>query len=345
MEKQNSKTNTDTITRRKTILSGIQPSGKLTIGHLSGALDNWVKLQDEYNCFYMIADLHAITVRQVPALLRSQTLETVAIYLACGIDPKKSTLFVQSHVAEHSQLAWVLNCFTGMGECSKMTQFKDKSKTHKENINVGLFSYPTLMAADILLYQADLVPVGEDQKQHLELSRNLAQRFNHYYSNTFKIPEPYIPKIGARIMSLQEPTKKMSKSDENERNIIFIDDTREQIINKVKRSVTDSGSEIKMAADKPGISNLMTLYNIATGKNFTEIESEFSGKGYGDFKLAVGEAVADYIQPIREKFIEYRNDKKMLNDILKEGASNAHFVASRTLSKVYKKIGLYSLDK
>lgn len=329
---------------KKTILSGVQPSGRLTIGHLIGALDSWVKLQDEYNSFYMIADLHAITVRQKPALLRAQTLDTAAIYLACGIDPTKSTLFVQSHVPAHSQLAWVLNCFTGMGECSKMTQFKDKSKTHSENINVGLFAYPTLMAADILLYQADLVPVGEDQKQHLELSRNLVQRFHHHYSETFKMPEPYIPKVGARIMSLQDPTKKMSKSDENEKNIIFIDDTDEQIINKIKRSVTDSGSEVKMSPDKPGISNLMTLYHIATGKSFAQIEMDFAGKGYGDFKPEVGKVVAEYIRPIREKYLEYRKDKKMLNEILNIGAEKANFVARKTLRKVYKKIGLYSLD-
>lgn len=336
--------NSNTITNKKTILSGIQPSGKLTIGHLCGALDSWVKLQNDYNCFYMIADLHSITVRQNPASLRSQTLDTVAIYLACGISPENCTLFVQSHVPEHSQLAWILNCFTGMGECSKMTQFKDKAKSHSDNINVGLFAYPILQAADILLYQADLVPVGEDQKQHLELSRNLAQRFNHYYSDTFKLPEPYIPKVGARIMSLQDPTKKMSKSDPNEKNIIFIEDTKEQIINKIKRCVTDSGTEIKLSPDKPGISNLITLYNIATKKSFDNIEKEFYGIGYGDFKEAVGLAVADYIDPIRTKYLEYRNNKKMLNEILSYGAEKAHSIAMKTLRKVYKKVGFYPLE-
>lgn len=328
---------------KKTILSGIQPSGRLTIGHLTGALDSWVKLQDKYNCYYMIADLHAITVRQNPAALRSQTLETAAIYLASGIDPDESTLFVQSHLSEHSQLAWILNCFTGMGECSKMTQFKDKSKSHSENINVGLFAYPVLQAADILLYQADLVPVGEDQKQHLELSRNLAQRFNFNYSDTFNIPEPYIPKIGARIMSLQDPVHKMSKSDVNEKNIVFIDDTYEQILNKIKRSVTDSDSLVKYdTKNKPGVSNLMTLYNISTGKTFAEIEKEFVGLGYGDFKLAVGQAVAKYLQPIRERYLEYKNNKELLNKILFEGAEKARYVASKTLRKVYKKVGFYS---
>jgi len=329
---------------KKTILSGIQPSGRLTIGHLTGALDSWVKLQDEYNCYYMIADLHAITVKQTPSVLRAQTLDTAAIYLACGIDPDKCALFVQSHLPEHSQLSWVLNCLTGMGECSKMTQFKDKSKSNSENINVGLFAYPILQAADILLYQADLVPVGEDQKQHLELSRNLAQRFNFNYSDTFKIPEPYIPKIGARIMSLQDPIRKMSKSDPNEKNIIFIDDTDEQIINKIKRSVTDSDSLVKYdVKNKPGVSNLMVLYNISTAKNFADIEKEFAGLGYGDFKLAVGQAVANYIRPIREQYIEYKNNKDLLNKILSEGAEKAKFVANKTLKKVYKKIGFYSL--
>ena len=329
---------------KKTILSGIQPSGRLTIGHLTGALDRWVKLQDEYNCYYMIADLHAITVKQTPSVLRAQTLDTAAIYLACGIDPDKCALFVQSHLPEHSQLSWVLNCLTGMGECSKMTQFKDKSKSNSENINVGLFAYPILQAADILLYQADLVPVGEDQKQHLELSRNLAQRFNFNYSDTFKIPEPYIPKIGARIMSLQDPIRKMSKSDPNEKNIIFIDDTDEQIINKIKRSVTDSDSLVKYdVKNKPGVSNLMVLYNISTAKNFADIEKEFAGLGYGDFKLAVGQAVANYIRPIREQYIEYKNNKDLLNKILSEGAEKAKFVANKTLKKVYKKIGFYSL--
>lgn len=326
-------------TKKPVILSGIQPSGNLHIGHYTGALQNWVRLQDEYYCFFTIVDMHAITVRQNPAELRKRSLDLAAMYLACGIDPEKSVLFIQSHVPEHAQLAWVLNCLTGMGECSRMTQFKDKSAKHEENINVGLFSYPILMAADILLYQADLVPVGEDQKQHLELTRNLAQRFNHHYSETFKIPEPFIPKFGARIMNLQEPTKKMSKSDDNVGATIFLTDSENEIKNKVKRAVTDSGSEVKYAEDKPGISNLMTLYSIASGKSFAEIEREFAGKGYGDFKSAAAIDVAEYVKPIRTRFESIRNDKIFLNDILTKGAATARATAGRTLKKVYKKIG------
>ncbi len=324
------------------ILSGIQPSGILTIGHLTGALQNWVQLQDTHECFYMIADLHSITARLVPAELRKQTLDTAAMFLAAGIDPEKSTLFIQSQVPQHTQLTWVLNCFTGMGECSRMTQFKDKSSKQAENINVGLFSYPVLMASDILIYQADLVPVGGDQKQHLELTRNLAQRFNHNYSPTFKVPEPYIPKVGARIMSLQDPTQKMSKSDKNEKSIIYLTDTDEQIKNKIKRAVTDSGSDIKYDESRPGVANLMTLYHAATGESFEEIEKQFAGRGYGEFKSAVGDAVAEYIRPIRESFIEIRNDKNRLTDILKHGAEQASFRAMKTLRKVYKKVGFVS---
>ena len=331
--------------KSKVILSGIQPSGKLTIGHLTGALTHWVRLQNAYECFFMIADLHTITVKQKPEELRAKTLDALAMYIACGIDPKHSTLFVQSHIPEHSQLQWVLNCFTGMGECAKMTQFKEKSKNNQEGINVGLFAYPILQAADILLYQADLVPVGEDQKQHLELSRNLAQRFNHHYSETFKIPEPFIPEIGARIMSLQDPTKKMSKSDTNERNIIFLTDTDEQIQDKIKRSVTDSGKEIKAAPDKQGITNLISLYSVATGLSVKEIENQFDGKSYGDFKLAVADAVIGYVKPVREKFFEVRSDKKYIQEIIAEGAEKARKVAFKTLRKVYKKVGFIPLEK
>jgi tryptophanyl-tRNA synthetase len=330
---------------QKIILSGVQPSGNLTIGHLAGALTHWVKLQSDYHCFFMIADLHTITVRQEPKVLREKTLDTLAMYIACGIDPNISTLFVQSHIPAHSQLQWVLNCFTGFGECSKMTQFKDKSKAHSDNINVGLFAYPVLQAADILLYQADLVPVGEDQKQHLELTRNIAQRFNFNYSDTFKLPEPYIPKIGAKIMSLQEPTKKMSKSDENEKNILFLTDTDEQIINKIKRSVTDSDTEIKCHTDKPGITNLITLYSIASNITMPEVENLFVGKTYGEFKLAVADAVVSYIKPIREKFLEIRSDKKYLQEIIVNGAEKANNIAFKTLRKVYKKVGLLPLEK
>jgi len=327
-------------TEQKVILSGIQPSGVLTIGHLAGALKNWVALQDEFRCYYMIADLHSITVRQVPAELRQRTYETAALFIAAGINPEKSVLFVQSHIHEHAELAWVLGTFTGFGELSRMTQFKDKSEKHSDNINAGLFTYPVLMAADILLYQADLVPVGEDQKQHLELTRNLAQRFNHYYSDTFKIPEPYIPKIGSRIMSLQDPTTKMSKSDPNINASIFLSDSEEVIVNKIKRAVTDSESIIKYDEEnKPGISNLMTLYHLATGISFEQIEKEFAGKGYGEFKLTVGIAVAQWIAPLRERYFEILKDKKRLQSILISGAEQAQKIARKTLDKVYKKVG------
>lgn len=330
--------------KKPVILSGMQSTGVLTIGHLTGALNNWVKMQNEFECYLMIADLHALTVRNEPKKLRKSTMDAAAMYLAAGIDPGKSTLFIQSHVPAHSQLAWVLNCYTGMGECSRMTQFKDKSDKNPENINVGLFSYPVLMASDILLYQADRVPVGEDQKQHLELTRNLAQRFNHNYSETFKVPEPYIPKIGARIMSLQEPTKKMSKSDENFKATIFLTDSDSEIKNKIKRAVTDSGSEVKYADDKPGVKNLMTLFNVATGASFDDIEKEFAGKGYGDFKSAVADEVADYIKPIRNRYEEISKDKKYLSQVLADGAEAANRTAFKTLRKVYKKIGLVGLN-
>lgn len=322
------------------ILSGIQPSGVLTIGHLAGALKNWVDLQHTFRSYYMIANMHTITVKQVAADLRLRTLQTAALFLAAGVDPDKSILFIQSQVPEHAQLAWVLNTLTGFGELSRMTQFKDKSERNPDNINAGLFTYPVLMAADILLYQADAVPVGEDQKQHLELARNLAQRFNFHYSETFKIPEPYIPKVGARIMSLQVPTSKMSKSDVNQNACIFLNESDETIINKIKRAVTDSGNEVRFDEQlKPGVSNLMTLYHLATNLSFEDIEKEFEGKGYGDFKLAVGKAVAEWVAPVREKYNTIMNDKKRLEEILKFGAEEAHKVAYRTLDKVYKKVG------
>lgn len=331
--------NTET---KKIILSGVQPSGILTIGHYTGAFKNWVELQDRYDCYFMVADLHSITVRQVPADLRKRTLDTAAMFIATGVNPENSKLFIQSHVTEHAQLAWVLSTFTGMGECSRMTQFKDKSAQHSENINVGLFTYPILMASDILLYQADLVPTGEDQKQHLELSRNLAQRFNHNYSDTFVVPEPYISKIGARIMSLQEPTKKMSKSDPNERSCIFLTDPPELVKSKIKRAVTDSGSDIKYDETRPGICNLMSLYLIATGKDYASIEKEFDGAGYGDFKLAVADAVSEYLSPIRDKYLEVRKNEKELKEILTLGAEKATQQARKTLRKVYKKVGFVS---
>lgn len=328
---------------KKRILSGITPSGFLTIGHVTGALKNWVEMQQDFDSYFMIADLHAITTKQVPADLRQRSLDTLAFFLSAGIDPEKSTIFLQSHISSHSELAWVLSCFTGMGECQRMTQFKDKSAKNIDNVNVGLFSYPILMACDILLYQADFVPVGEDQKQHLELTRNLAQRFNYNYSDTFTIPEPYIPKIGGRIMSLQEPTVKMSKSDENQNATIFLNDTNEQIIKKIKRAVTDSDANVKYSKDKPGVSNLIELYSIATGKNFKDIEKQFEGVGYGDFKQEVGEKLADYIAPIRDNFNLYRNDKKKMNEILELGREKAGKVALKTLRKVYKKVGFYQL--
>lgn len=327
------------IEKKPVILSGIQPSGNVHIGHLTGALKNWFALQDEYECFYTIVDQHAITAKQNPPELRKWTLDLAAVFLAVGIDPERSTVFIQSHVPAHIQLAWVLICLAGMGELGRMTQFKEKSKQHPENINAGLFTYPVLMAADILIYQADLVPVGEDQKQHLELARNLAQRFNFSYSDTFKIPEPYIPPVGARIMSLQEPTKKMSKSDENEKSTIFLTDTDDAIRGKIKRAVTDSGSEIKYDTNKAGIVNLMTLYQIATGMDFKSIESNFSGIGYGEFKSEVGNAVANYLRPIREKYLATRANEKLLKEILAFGAEKANKVATRTLYKAYKKVG------
>ena len=329
--------------KKPIILSGIQTSGKLTIGNLIGAMKNWVKLQETHDCYYMLADLHSITVKQVPAELRKQTLDVIAMLLACGIDPERSVLFAQSHVPEHSQLEWVLTCSTGMGELSRMTQFKDKSKQHSENINVGLFSYPVLMAADILLYQADLVPVGADQKQHLELTRDIAHRFNSTYSPTFVVPEPYIAPVGAKIMSLQEPTKKMSKSDVNEKATLFLRDSDAEIRNKIKRAVTDSGSEVKISDDKPGVSNLMTLYHVATGKSYAEIEAEFEGKGYGEFKPAVADAVAEYLKPLREKYTLLRKDEKMLKAVLADGADRARRQAFKTVRKVYKKVGFIQL--
>lgn len=351
--------NENTQDKKPVILSGIQPTGGLHIGNLFGAIKNWVALQDEYRCFFTIVDLHSITVRQVPAELRKSTLDIAAMLIACGIDTDKSVLFVQSHVPEHSQLAWVLNCYTGMGELSRMTQFKDKSVQHSENINVGLFAYPVLQAADILLYHADLVPVGEDQKQHLELSRDIAQRFNHNYSDTFKIPEPYIPKTGARIMSLQEPTKKMSKSDGNTKATIFLTDSDDEIKNKIKRAVTDSGKLLisqdfinfsasqdsfnNFTNERPGLGNIITLFQLATNLSFTDLGKEIAGKGFGDIKSIVAETMADHLNPIRTRYNEIRKDDNKLKEILSAGAEKAHAVAFKTLRKVYKKVGFYSL--
>lgn len=325
--------------RKKIIFSAIQPSGTITLGNYLGALKNWVTLQDEFNCVYALADLHAITVRQEPAKFRHNILEAYALLMACGIDVEKSIFFIQSHVHTHAELAWLLNCYTQFGELSRMTQFKDKSQKHADNINVGLFAYPSLMAADILLYQSDMVPVGADQKQHLELSRNIAERFNGLYGNTFKVPDPYIPKVGARIMSLQDPTKKMSKSDENANAWIAVLDKPDTIMKKFKRCVTDSDTKVRYAEGKDGINNLMGIYSAVTGRTYDEIESEFDGKGYGDFKTAVGEAVIEELRPIQEKFDRYMNDKAYLEQCYRKGAEVALKLSQRTLDKTMKKIG------
>ena len=325
---------------KQIIFSGIQPSGQITIGNYLGALANWVELQDKYDCIFCVVDMHAITVQQTPSTLRNNTLELAALYFACGINPEKSTVFVQSHVPAHAELAWVLNCYTMFGELSRMTQFKDKSAAHSDNVNAGLFTYPVLMAADILLYQTDLVPVGQDQKQHLEITRDIAARFNGIYGDVFRIPEPYIPTVGQKIMSLTEPDKKMSKSDTTGGSVSMFDD-RDTIIRKIKRAVTDSGAEVRHAEGKSGINNLMTIYSCFTGKDFEAIEREFDGQGYGAFKEAVGVTVADAVGAIQEKYNAYLADKAYLDGLMKQGAERAARLAGRTLSKVYKKVGFY----
>ncbi len=324
---------------KKKVLSCIQPSGMLTLGNYLGALKNWIKMQDEFDCTFAVADLHAITVKQEPAKLREQIYSTYALLLALGLDPEKHTVFIQSQVPEHTALSWLLSCNTQFGEMSRMTQFKDKSAKHPENVNVGLFSYPVLMAADILLYQPDFVPVGADQKQHLEIARDIAVRFNNKYGNVFTIPEPYIPKTGARVMSLQDPSKKMSKSDENPNSWVAILDNRDTIIRKFKRAVTDSDAVVKYSEDKPGISNLITIYSAVTGKTVEEIEKEFEGKGYGDFKLAVGEAVADELAPIKARYDEIIKDKKALEELYRQGSMKAEKIARKTYFKAMKKVG------
>ncbi|MBQ3226173.1 MAG: tryptophan--tRNA ligase [Clostridia bacterium] len=324
---------------KKTIFSAVQPSGEITLGNYLGAIKNWVALQDEYNCIYSIVDMHAITVRQTPAELRKRSLELLMQYIACGIDPEKAILFIQSHVPAHAQMAWVLSCNTQMGELSRMTQFKDKSKKHAEDINAGLFTYPVLMAADILVYKADLVPVGHDQLQHLELARDIANRFNYHYGDVLTVPEAYIPKTGARVMSLQAPENKMSKSDPNPNGFIKLLETRDDTIRKFKRAVTDSDNEVRKSPDKPGISNLLDIYCAVTGKTVAEAEAEFAGKGYGDFKIAVGETVADSLAPIRERYEALAKDKAYVESIYKNGAEQANYIARKVLSKVYKKVG------
>lgn len=324
---------------KKIIFSGIQPTGTFTLGNYLGALRNWGKLQDEYHCIYSIVNLHAITIWQDPSVLRRKTLEAYALLLACGIDMEKSTVFIQSHNRYHAELSWVLSCSTQFGELGRMTQFKDKSVKHADNINAGLFTYPVLMAADILAYNSDLVPVGADQKQHLELARNVAQRFNQKYGDFFTLPEPYIPEIGARIMSLQEPQQKMSKSDPNPNGCVLILEDKDTIIRKFKRAVTDSEAEICYREGKDGINNLMMIYSSVTGKSLDEIQAEFSGRGYGEFKISVGEAVADHLKPMREKYKELIADKDYLEQCYRAGAERAMQISRRVVTKVYKKVG------
>ncbi len=325
---------------KKILFSAIQPSGILTIGNYLGALRNFKKLQDDYNSVFSLADLHTLTVKQDPQVLRKNTYELTALYIACGIDPEKSILFAQSHVPAHTELAWVLNTIAYPGELSRMTQFKDKSKKHEDNINMGLMDYPVLMAADILLYQTELVPIGADQKQHLELARDLAIRFNNRFGETFKVPEGYIGKTGARVMSLAEPERKMSKSDANLNAFISMDDDTDTIIRKFKRAVTDSDNKIICSPEKPGITNLLTIYSLFAGVSIEDAEKEFDGKGYGDFKIKVGEAVASVIDPIRQEKNRLLADKAYLDDVLAMGADRAARMAYRTLNKVYKKVGL-----
>ena len=330
----------ENATAKKVMLSGIQPSGELHLGNYLGAVKNWAALAEEFDCYYFMADLHSITVRQNPAELRRRSVAQLAQYIACGLDPEKNTLFIQSHVHEHAELGWILNCYTMFGELSRMTQFKDKCAKNADNINGGLFTYPALMAADILLYQADYVPVGEDQKQHCELTRDIAMRFNNIYGETFKVPEPYIPKVGARIMSLGNPSSKMSKSDPQ--GCVFLMDKPEETARKFKRAVTDSDTEncVRYApAEKPGVANLMSIYASVTGKSFPEIEKEFEGKGYGVFKPAVGEAVIETLRPVREEAERMLADKAYLQQVYTEGAQKASYIARKTLRKVYKRIG------
>lgn len=327
----------DTV--RKRVFSGIQPSGTFTLGNYVGAIRHWAPLQEEYDCVYCVVDMHAITVRQQPAELRQHTYEAAAMLLASGLDPQRTVVFVQSHVPQHAELTWVLSCNTMYGELSRMTQFKDKSKKHAENVNAGLFTYPVLMAADILLYNADGVPVGEDQKQHVELARNIAQRFNGAYSDTFVVPQPYIQKVGGRVMSLQDPTAKMSKSDDNVNAYVAMTDDADTILRKFKRAVTDSEARVYRSPEKPGVNNLMTIYGIMTGKSDSEIETEFDGRGYGDFKEAVAQNVIDKLGPIQAEYNRILADKATLQATLAEGAQRAQAIARKTLAKVYKKVG------
>jgi tryptophanyl-tRNA synthetase len=324
---------------KKSLFSGMQATGTLTLGNYSGALKNWVQLEDEYETFYCVVDMHSITVRQDPAELRKRARALLTLYVAAGLNPDKNCIYYQSHVSAHAELGWILSCYTYMGELNRMTQFKDKSAKHADNINAGLYTYPILMAADILLFQSDVVPVGSDQKQHLEISRDIAERFNSLYGDVFTVPEPYIGKQGARIMSLQDPDKKMSKSDENPNASIYLMDDTDTIIRKFKRAVTDSDNQIRYSDEKPGIKNLIDIYGVATGKSVVEIEKEFASTGYGDFKLAVGESVANLLKPIQDKFSELQKDKEYIDNIIKTNAEKANYYATKTLRKVQKKVG------
>ncbi len=331
------------VEKKRVMLSGIKPTGDLTLGSYLGAIKNWAERADSYDCYYFMADLHALTTRNDPALLRRRTLEQLAQYVACGLDPEKNTLFIQSHVPAHAELGWILNCYTMFGELSRMTQFKDKSAKNADNINGGLFTYPALMAADILLYQPDLVPVGDDQKQHVELTRDVAQRFNNLYGETFKVPETFVPKVGARVMDLLNPTSKMSKSDAIGNGRVCLMDDPADIMRKFKRAVTDCDTErcVRYAPEeKPGVANLMSIYSAVTGKSFEEIEKEFDGQGYGVFKPAVGEAVVETLRPIREEAGRIMKDKAYLEQLCRSGAEKASYIANKTLRKVYKKVGL-----
>lgn len=327
------------VEKKKRSLSLIQPTSVPTLGNYLGAMKGWPAFQEEFETVYGVADLHSITVRQDPQKLRKQTMELYAMLLAIGLEPEKGIIFIQSHVPAHSQLGWLLNCYTQFGELSRMTQFKDKSAQHSDNINAGLFTYPCLMAADILLYQADIVPVGADQKQHVEICRDIANRFNGIYGNVFKVPEPYIPKSGARVMSLADPTRKMSKSDPNPKGTVYLTDEPNVIMKKFKSAVTDSEMSVRYAEGKDGINNLMTIYSAVTGDSFEKIEADFAGKGYGDFKSAVGEAVVEELKPVQEKFKQLMNDKAYLTECQKNGTDFASRIGQRTLNKAMKKIG------
>ena len=324
---------------KKVLFSGMQATGNLTLGNYLGALKNWVNNSDEYECFYSVVDLHSITVRQDPAELRQRARKLLTLYIAAGLDPKKNCIYYQSHVSAHAELSWILSCFTYMGELNRMTQFKDKSAKHADNINAGLYTYPVLMAADILLYQADVVPVGKDQLQHLEITRDIAQRFNAIYGDVFTIPEAYLGKVGAKIMSLQDPTKKMSKSDENENASVYLMDEPDAIMRKFKRAVTDSEATIQYRVEQPGIMNLIDIYNACTGNTPEQTVKEFDGKGYGDFKLAVGESVVSVLKPLQDRYQELLNDKTYIDSVIKENDEKANYFATKTLRKVQKKVG------